>query len=75
MNNTEIREIFDLVYNGFWQKYKGMTGEQLVRMSEQLVEDAGKIMTDHDNPMCHAIVKALLDELDGRAVKVNMHES
>ena len=75
MNNTEIREIFDLVYNGFWQKYKGMTGEQLVRMSEQLVEDAGKIMTDHDNPMCHAIVKALLGELDGRAVKVNMHES
>ena len=75
MNNTEIREIFDLVYNGFWQKYKGMTGEQLVRMSEQLVKDAGKIMTDHDNPMCHAIVKALLDELDGRAVKVNMHES
>ena len=49
MNNTEIREIFDLVYNGFWQKYKGMTGEQLVRMSEQLVEDAGKIMEQSFN--------------------------
>lgn len=68
MDNTEVRDIFNLAYNTFWNRYKGMNGEQLLRVSKMLVEDAGRIMVAHDNPLCHGIMRALLDELDRRVM-------
>lgn len=67
MDNAEVRDIFSLTYNTFWNRYKGMNREQLERASEMLVEDAGRIMVAHNNPLCHGIMQALLDELDERA--------
>lgn len=67
MDNAEVRDIFSLTYNTFWNRYKGMNGEQLERASELMVEDAGRIMVAHNNPLCHGIMQALLDELDERA--------
>lgn len=68
MDNTEVRDIFNLAYNTFWNRYKGMNGEQLLRVSKMLVEDAGRIMVAHDNPFCHGIIRVLLDELDRRVM-------
>lgn len=68
MDNAEVRDIFDLAYNTFWNRYKGMNGEQLERTSEMLVKDAGSIMVAHNNPLCHSIMRALLDELDRRVM-------
>ncbi len=68
MDNTEVRDIFNLAYNTFWNRYKGMNGEQLLRVSKMLVEDAGRIMVAHDNPLCHGIIRVLLDELDRRVM-------
>lgn len=67
MDNSYVKEIFNQSYNGFWRRYKDMTGAELINVSEQLVEDAGKIMTDHNNSMCQTIMQVLLDELDARA--------
>lgn len=68
MDNAEVRDIFNLTYNTFWNRYKGMNGEQLLRVSKMLVEDADRIMVAHDNPLCHGIMRALLDELDRRVM-------
>lgn len=68
MDNAEVRDIFNLAYNTFWNRYKGMNGEQLLRVSKMLVEDAGRIMVAHDNPLCHGIIRVLLDELDRRVM-------
>ncbi len=70
MDNAEVRDIFNLAYNTFWNRYKGMNGEQLLRVSKMLVEDAGRIMVAHDNPLCHGIIRVLLDELDRRVMDV-----
>lgn len=70
MDNAEVREIFNLAYNTFWNRYKGMNREQLERASEMLVEDAGRIMMAHNNPLCRGIMRALLDELDRRVMDV-----
>lgn len=68
MDNSHIKEIFNLTYNGFWSKYKNMTGAELVAESDHLVDEAGAIMMKYDSPICKAIMTALLDELDARAV-------
>ena len=69
MDNSRIKEIFNQTYNGFWSKYKNMTGTELVTASDHLVAEAGAIMMKYDCPICKAIMTALLDELDARAVR------